>query len=175
MDSPYVIRDAGPGDAPACAALYAPYVLETATTFETEPPEPDEMRRRIAAAQERHAWLVAAHDGGVAGYAYAGTWRSRAAYSRTAETSIYLDESVRGTGLGKRLYTALVHRLAEQGYRTLVAGMTLPNPASEALHGSLGFTPVGVFRRVGFKHGAWHDVGWMQLDLLPVSPPGSEG
>ncbi|WP_404321278.1 GNAT family N-acetyltransferase [Arthrobacter luteolus] len=82
---------------------------------------------------------------------------------------------MRGTGLGKRLYAALVQRLGEQGYRTLVAGMTLPNPASEALHGSLGFTPVGVFRRVGFKHGAWHHVGWMQLDLLPGSPPDSEG
>ena len=175
MESPYVLRDAEPGDAPACAALYAPYVLNSAATFETDPPAPEEMRRRIAAAQERHAWLVAVQEGDVAGYAYAGAWRSRSAYRHTAETSIYLAGSAAGSGLGTMLYSALLKRLRERGYRVLVAGMTVPNPASEALHSALGFEPVGVFRRVGFKHGEWHDVGWMQLDLLPGSPPGSTG
>ncbi|MGW9402883.1 N-acetyltransferase family protein [Arthrobacter sp. NPDC055585] len=159
------IRNAAASDAAACAALYAPYVRDTAVSFETEPPAAEEMARRIAAAQIRHAWLVAEHDGVVAGYAYAGTWRSRAAYSRTAETSIYLARSATGSGLGSALYTALLERLAHRGFRSAVAGMTLPNPASEALHSALGFEPVGVFRRVGWKHGAWHDVSWMQLDL----------
>lgn len=159
------IRNAAASDAAACAALYAPYVRDTAVSFETEPPAAEEMARRIAAAQIRHAWLVAEHDGAVAGYAYAGSWRSRAAYERTAETSIYLARSATGNGLGSALYTALLERLAQRGFRTAVAGMTLPNPASEALHSALGFEPVGVFRRVGWKHGAWHDVSWMQLDL----------
>lgn len=159
------IRDATSADAADCAALYAPYVLETAVSFETEPPTADEMARRIAEAQEQHAWLVAEHDGAVAGYAYAGSWRSRAAYERTAETSVYLARSATGGGLGSVLYTALLQRLAQLDFRTAVAGMTLPNPASERLHTALGFTPVGVFRRVGWKRGAWHDVSWMQRDL----------
>ena len=159
------IRDATSADAPACAALYAPYVLDTAVSFETEPPAAEEMARRISDAQERHAWLVAEHDGAVAGYAYAGAWRSRAAYNRTAETSIYLAPSATGRGLGSALYTALLQRLAQLDFRTAVAGMTLPNPASERLHAGLGFTPVGVFRRVGWKNGAWQDVSWMQLNL----------
>jgi len=165
MPSSFFIRDATPADAAACAALYAPYILETAASFETEPPAAEEMAQRIAAAQERYAWLVGECDGAVAGYAYAGSWRSRAAYARTAETSIYLARSATGTGVGSALYGALLERLAQLGFRTAVAGMTLPNPGSEALHTALGFTPVGVFRRVGWKHGTWHDVSWMQLDL----------
>ncbi|MCC3282036.1 MULTISPECIES: GNAT family N-acetyltransferase [Arthrobacter] len=169
MASTLLTRDATPADAAACAALYAPYVLQTAVSFETEPPAAEEMARRIAAAQERYAWLVGEHDGVVAGYAYAGSWRSRAAYARTAETSIYVAQSATGTGVGSVLYRALLERLGKLGLRTVVAGMTLPNPASEALHTALGFMPVGVFRRVGWKHGAWHDVSWMQLDLSAAS------
>lgn len=164
-----IIRDATPADAAACAAIYTPYVLSTAVSFETDPPTAQEMGERIAAAQERHAWLVAEHEGGVAGYAYAGSWRSRAAYARTAETSVYLAQSTTGKGLGSALCTALLQRLGQLGYRTAVAGMTLPNPASERLHTALGFEPVGVFRRVGWKHGDWRDVSWMQLDL-PALP-----
>lgn len=170
---PATIRDATPADAAACAAIYAPYVLETAVSFETEPPTAEEMARRIAAAQERHAWLVAERHGEVVGYAYAGPWRSRAAYDRTAETSIYLAPSTAGRGIGSALYPTLLQRLGQLGFRTVVAGMTQPNPASERLHTALGFQPVGVFRRVGWKHGDWHDVSWMQLDL--AAGPGETG
>ena len=165
---PATIRDATAADAAACAALYTHYVLETAVSFETEPPTAGDMAERIAAAQERHVWLVAEHDGEVTGYAYAGSWRSRAAYHRTAETSVYLAQSATGRGLGAALYKALLQRLGQLGFRTVVAGMTVPNPASERLHTALGFTPVGVFRRVGWKHGVWQDVSWMQLDLPAV-------
>ena len=168
------IRDATPADAAACAALYAPYVLNTAVSFESNPPTAEEMAKRIAAAQERHVWLVAEHDGGIAGYAYAGSWRSRAAYERTAETSVYLAPSATGRGIGSALCTALLQRLRQLGFRTAVAGMTLPNPASEALHAALGFEPVGVFRRVGWKNGAWQDVSWMQLDLAAWPGEGTE-
>jgi len=175
MASTLLIRDATSADAAACAALYAPYVLDTAVSFETEPPAAEEMAERIAAAQERHAWLMAERDGEVAGYAYAGSWRGREAYSWTAETSVYLARSATGRGLGSALYPALLERLGQLGFRTVVAGMTLPNPASERLHAALGFTPVGVFRRVGWKHGAWQDVGWMQLDLPAWAGAGTGG
>ena len=162
------IRAATTKDAAACAAIYAPYVTDTTISFETEPPTQAEMAERIAAAERTHAWLVLEdlEDGGrVVGYAYAGPWRSRAAYRWTCETSIYLEIGRRRTGSGRALYEALLARLAERGYRTAVAGMTLPNEASVALHRAMGFEPVGTFRQVGRKHGQWHDVAWTQRAL----------
>lgn len=166
------IRPATTEDAAACAAIYAPYVTDTATSFETEPPTPSEMAERIAAAESAHAWLVLedVEDGGrVVGYAYAGPWRSRAAYRWTCETSVYIDEGRRRRGSGRALYEALLARLAERGYRTAVAGMTLPNEASVGLHRAMGFEPVGTFREVGRKNGRWHDVAWAQRALTPAS------
>lgn len=170
------LRDATAGDAAACAAVYAPYVTDTVVTFELEPPPPAELAARIAAAQRRHLWLVAEVGGTVRGYAYAGTHRPREAYRWTCETSVYLAPQEVGQGLGRALYGELLHRLAGLGYRTAVAGMTLPNPASERLHAALGFTPVGTFARVGHKHGRWQDVGWVQCALGdPAAPPGPVG
>jgi phosphinothricin acetyltransferase len=162
------IRAATTEDAAACAAIYAPYVTDTTISFETEPPTQAEMAERIAAAERTHAWLVLEdlEDGGrVVGYAYAGPWRSRPAYRWTCETSIYLEVGRRRRGSGRALYEALLARLAERGYRTAVAGMTLPNEASVALHRAMGFEPVGTFRQVGHKHGQWHDVAWTQRAL----------
>jgi L-amino acid N-acyltransferase YncA len=173
------VRDAAPADAAACAAIYAPYVLDTAISFETVPPTADEIAGRIAAAQVRHAWLVAtraepartgpgAADGGrVVGYAYGGPHRTRQAYRWCCEVSVYVAAGRCGAGTGRALYTVLLDRLAALGYRTAVAGMTLPNPASAGLHRALGFEPVGTFRRQGWKHGAWHDVGWVERPLGP--------
>jgi L-amino acid N-acyltransferase YncA len=143
------IRDATPEDGAACAAVYAPYVTDTATTFEYEPPTPAEMAERIAKAQKDHAWVVAEDDGRVMGYAYAGRYKERAAYRWACEVSVYL----------------------EQGRRR--NGMTLPNPASEGMHRALGFEPVGVYRRIGWKHGAWHDVAWVQRPLGAAGTPPS--
>ena len=120
------------------------------------------MAERIAAAARTHAWLVYEIDGRVVGYAYGGPMKARAAYRWSCEVSVYLEPGLRRTGAGRALYEALFARLAERGYRTAVAGMTLPNPASEGLHRALGFEPVGTFRQVGWKHGAWHDVAWVQ-------------
>jgi phosphinothricin acetyltransferase len=110
-------------------------------------------------------WLVAERDGKVVGYAYGGRHRDRAAYDRTVEVSAYIDGSAQRTGLGRRLYTELFARLKDRGFRLLVAGITLPNEASVAIHEALGFEPVGVYKNVGFKNGEWWDVGWWQLDL----------
>ena len=171
-----MIRDARPTDAGACAAIYAPYVTGTAVTFETEPPGADELARRIAAAQRAHAWLVTERDGEVLGYAYAGSYRARSAYARTAETSIYLARHAAGQGLGRPLYTALLDRLRELGYGTAVAGSTPPNPGSAALHRALGFRQVGAFTRVGRKFGRWHGCDWWELALQEdVEEPGSAG
>ena len=165
------VRDATTADAAACAVLYAPYVTDTAVTFETEPPTAAQMAERIAAAQRRHAWLVLEDDGAVVGYAYGGPYKERAAYRWSCEVSVYLERGRRRTGGGRALYEALFTRLAERGFRTAVAGMTLPNPASEGLHRALGFEPVGVYRRIGWKHGAWHDVAWVQRTLASMDDP----
>jgi L-amino acid N-acyltransferase YncA len=169
-----LVRDATAADAGACAAVYAPYVLGTAITFELEPPSAAEMARRIAAAQERHAWVVLEDAGRVAGYAYGGPYKERAAYRWSCEVSVYLEQGRRRGGAGRALYQALFDRLAARGYRTAVAGMTLPNAASEGLHRALGFEPVGVWRRIGWKNGAWHDVAWVQRALAGGDDPPAE-
>ncbi len=166
------VRDAVPADGDACAAVYRPYVTDTVVTFEDEPPSGVEMGRRIAAATRHHAWLVLEEAGSVAGYAYAGPVKERAAYRWSCEVSVYLVPGRRRTGAGRSLYEALFERLAGRGYRRLVAVMTLPNPASEGLHRAMGFQDVGVLRRIGWKHGDWHDVAWMQRDLGGEGPPG---
>lgn len=173
-ETPGTIRDATEADGDACAAIYAPYVTDTAITFELEPPTPAEMAARIGRAGATHAWLVLEDPAdGVVGYAYGGPFAPRAAYRWSCEVSVYLDRDRRGGGRGRALYVALLDRLAERGFRTVLGGMTLPNDASEGLHRALGFTPAGVYRRIGFKHGAWHDVAWTQRAIGPADddPP----
>jgi phosphinothricin acetyltransferase len=168
-----VVRDATPDDAGACAAIYAPYVTDTAITFEYDPPSAAEMSRRIAAAQRAHAWLVLEEAGRVIGYAYAGPYKERAAYRWSCEVSVYLETGRGRSGGGRALYGALFVRLAERGYRTAVAGVTLPNEASAGFHAALGFEPVGTFRRIGWKHGQWRDVAWVQRPIAGGDePPG---
>lgn len=160
-----VIRDVTARDAAACAAIYAPYVAETAITFELEAPGPDVLVQRIAAAQGRHAWLVAEQDGEVVGYAYAGPLKSRPAYDRSCETTVYLRQGLRRTGLGRALTESLLTRLQERGMRQVLACIALPNDASIGLHHALGFRDAGVWERVGFKFEQWWDVAWLQKDL----------
>lgn len=169
-----IVRDATPADALACAAIYAPYVRDTAITFETIPPTAEEMARRIATAQAGHAWLVLEDGGEVVGYAYGGPYKQRAAYRWSCEVSVYLAGDRRRRGGGRTLYEALFDRLAARGYRMAVAGMTLPNEASVGLHRALGFEPVGTWRRIGWKHGVWHDVAWVQRSLGDASDPPAE-
>ena len=155
------VRDASEHDAEACAAIYAPYVTDTAITFEYEPPSTDEM------AQRTHAWLVLEDDGRVVGYAYGGPYRSREAWRWSCETSVYLETGRRRGGGGRALYEALLERLTERGFRTALGVMTLPNDASEGLHRAMGFAAVGVHPRIGWKFGAWHDVAFAQRALGP--------
>ena len=166
LPDPVLVRDASAdNDAAACAAVYAPYVVDTTVSFEEDPPDTSEMARRIAVAQRRHAWLVAERGGRVVGFAYAGTFRDRSAYRHTCEVSVYVDAGERGSGVGRTLYAALLDRMREAGMRLAVGGATMPNEASERLHHALGFEVVGTFREVGFKRGRWCDVRWFQKSL----------
>jgi len=166
------IRLATTADAPGAQAIYAPVVRETAISFELEPPTVEEMRRRIVKTLERWPWLVCERHGEVLGYVYAGPHRTRPAYQWSVDVSVYVHASARRSGVGRALYRSLLSLLTLQGFCQAYAGITLPNPASVGLHESLGFTPVRVYRGVGYKLGAWHDVGWWQLTLQAhVSPP----
>jgi phosphinothricin acetyltransferase len=178
------IRPADPDrDAARCAAIYAPSVHSSAISFEVVPPDAAEFGRRIAKYAATHQFLVAEEGGEVIGYAYACRWAERPAYDWSVETSVYVDAAQHGKGVGRALYTELFDRLAAQGFRIAVAGVTLPNPASIALHESMGFQPIGSLREIGWKEGGWRDVGYWQRRLAPLGdgapepplPPGRAG
>lgn len=158
-----LIRDADPArDAPACASIYAPYVTDGFASFETTAPDAEAMAGRIASAR---AYLVAEADGAVVAFAYAGPHRDRAGYRWAVDVSVYVAASHQRSGLGRALYAELFDRLARRGFRIACAGITLPNPASVRLHEAFGFRLVGVYEAIGFKAGAWRDVGWWQCSL----------
>jgi L-amino acid N-acyltransferase YncA len=159
------IRLATAADAEAVARIYAPNVVASSISFEYAPPSEAEMAGRIRAALEYAPWLVLAREGEVRGYAYASKHRERAAYQWSVDVSAYIDEDHRRKGIGRALYTSLFGLLRLQGFHAAHAGITLPNPGSVGLHEALGFRPVGVYASVGYKFGAWHDVGWWQLEL----------
>ena len=163
------IRVAGPTDGEACGAIYAPIVRDTVISMEAAAPDADAMAARIAETLRTHPWLVAEQAGTVLGYAYASPHRSRAGYRWAADVSAYVAEPARGQGLGRALYEALFALLKRQGFHTAWAGIALPNAASVGLHEALGFTPVAVYPRVGFKLGRWVDVGWWGLALQPAT------
>ncbi|MEO1677248.1 MAG: arsinothricin resistance N-acetyltransferase ArsN1 family B [Pseudomonadota bacterium] len=160
-----LIRPARSDDAAAIAEIYAPFVLETAISFEEAPPEAPEMARRMKGLVADYPYLVIEDAGAVCGYAYAGPFRTRPAYSRTAETTVYVARDCQGRGFGHALYARLIAMLKEAGMHVLIGGITLPNPASVALHRRLGFRPVGVLRQVGRKFGRWHDVELWQSTI----------
>jgi L-amino acid N-acyltransferase YncA len=168
------IRSAAEDDAAAIAAIFEPIVRETIISFEWEPPGAEEMRARIARSLALYPWLVSVDDtGAVDGYAHAGRHRDAPSYQWSVTTSAYVRADSRGRGVGKRLYAALFEQLVALGYYRAFAGIALPNDASVALHESVGFTALGVYESVGFKHGAWRDVGWWQRPLQPlVQDPG---
>jgi phosphinothricin acetyltransferase len=165
------IRIAGKGDCQQIAEIYAPIVEHTHISFETVPPDADEIARRMAGALANHVWLVAEEAGRVDGYAYAGAHRDRAAYRWSADTTIYVRDSAHGKGIGSSLYAMLLRILVAQNYRRAFAGIALPNPASIGLHEAVGYRHIGTYPDVGYKFGRWHDVGWWSLPLNDRSGP----
>lgn len=162
-----MIRLATPDDADDVRRIYEPFVRDTAVSFETTPPSEAEMETRIATTLDSYPWLVHERDGGVVGYAYAGAHRKREAYQWSADSSVYVAEDDQRRGVARGLYTALFEVLEAQGYVNVYAGTTLPNPASVGFHRAMGFEPVGVYEKVGYKHGEWHDVEWFSRALRP--------
>lgn len=167
-----IIRMARPEDAPALLAIYAPYVTDTAISFEYVVPTRAEFERRIKNTLERHPYLVAEQEGQILGYAYASPFKGRAAYDWSVETSIYIRRDCRGGGLGRELYTRLEELLLCQNIYILNACITSPNAASEGFHTSCGYHKVAHFDNIAYKNG-WLDIIWMkkQLTELPECPP----
>jgi phosphinothricin acetyltransferase len=161
------IRLATDTDAAALAAIYAPFYEATHISFEYVATSVEEMARRIRKVTECLPWLVLEDGGSVAGYAYAGAHRERAAYGWAVDAAVYIAPEYRRRGVGRALYTTLFAVLRLQGYFKAYAGVALPNPASTGLHEAVGFTRVGTYRGVGYKQGAWHDVLWYELALQP--------
>jgi L-amino acid N-acyltransferase YncA len=164
------VRPATPFDAAALVAIYAPFVEQTAVSFEEVVPTPDAFAGRIEKSLTRWQWLVGEVDGVVAGYAYGSQHRERAAYRWSVEVSAYVDPHFQRQGVARTLYGALFEDLVEKGFCTAFAGITLPNEASVGLHTAVGFEPIGVFRSIGWKFGRWHDVAWFQRRLRDRPP-----
>lgn len=173
MTHGWVVRVATPADAGAIAAIYAPYVLETAISFEEEPPSGSEMASRIAATLPTHPFLVFEEGGRVLGYAYGSAHVPRAAYRWSANVSVYAAVDAHRRGIGRALYATLIATLRRQGFHSLFAGIALPNEKSVGLHETIGFAHLGTYREVGFKLGRWHDVGYWRLGLRD-GPPSAE-
>ena len=164
------IRVATEDDAPGMLEIYGPVVRDTAISFETCPPDTEEFCGRIRTSLEQRLWLVCESNGVIGGYAYATQFNPRESYIWSVEVSVYVHPAFHRRGIGRALYMSLFRCLALQGYCTAVARITLPNPASVALHESMGFQAFGVNRGIGYKHGQWHDVGIWQMEIQPRPP-----
>lgn len=170
MTDPPALRIATTDDAPAVKRIYAPFVDDTAVTFEREVPSVDALETRIGETLPTYPWLVCEREGVVVGYTYAGSVRKRAAYRWSVEVSVYVTGDARGRGVGRALYTALFALLVEQGYRNAFAVTTHSN-VGRAFHEACGFEAVGTLPDAGYKLGEWHDVTWWQRRLR--APDGS--
>lgn len=160
------IRSARIEDAADLVAIYAPYIAETAITFETQVPTVSEFASRIEKTLEKFPYLVAVEEGKLLGYAYASTYYARAAYDWTVELSVYINQEARGKGIGTMLYNALERELTVRGFKNFLACIALPNPASIALHEKRGYEQVAHFKKVGYKFDTWHDIVWLQKSLV---------
>lgn len=167
-----MIRDVELSDATAIADIYNYYILNTSITFEESKIETAEICSRIGEATEQSLPYIICEDknGHVIGYAYASKWKGRCAYRYSVEISVYLHPEKTGHGAGTTLYTELLKQLSDLGYHAVIGGISLPNPASIALHEKFGMTKVAHFNEIGFKFGNWVDVGyWQGLLTSPTS------
>lgn len=165
------IRLAKPSDARSLLDIYAPYVENTAITFEYEVPTIENFANRIEKTLEKYPYLVAEEDGVVVGYAYASTYYARAAYDQAVELSVYVSQDARGKGVGSKLYDALEDLLDQMGYVHFLACISLPNEASLALHRKRGYQQVAHFPKIGYKFNRWHDIVWLQKSLDKEARP----
>lgn len=164
-----LFRLATPADSAALLSVYAPYI-DTPVTFECQLPSVPEFTRRVTEILSFYPYLAVEQDGRIVGYAYAHRHHERAAYQWDAELSIYLDPAHTGRGVGRALYSALMQLLQAQGLKNVYGKITVPNAQSEALHRSLGFACLGVYRQTGYKNGHWHDVALYEKRIAPCTP-----
>jgi len=168
-----VIRPAQADDGAAAAAIYVPYVRDTAVSFEEKPPSDAAMAYRISGTLDTHPWVVAEREGVVVGFTYAAKHSQWPAYRWTVDVTVYVREGERRTGVGRQLYQALLATLRLQGFRSAFAEVVLPNPGSVRLHEAMGFQHIGVHRDIAHKLGRWHDIGYWRLALADgVAPLG---
>lgn len=160
------IRKCRPDDAQRVSAIYNHYITHSATTFEEHPLSPTSMAERIHQTTKSYPWLVLeTADEQIVAYAYAKEWSVRSAYRYTVEVSVYVDNTQSGKGYGSLLYKELLSTLSTLGFRSAIATITLPNPASIGFHESFGFEKVSHFKATGFKFDRWIDVGHWQVQL----------
>lgn len=165
------MRLANEGDVERILAIYAPFVTDTVVSFETVVPSLESFRERFNEICKTYPWLVYEVDGIIAGYAYASSHRSRCAYGWSADVTVYVDPKFQRMNIGRSLYSHLFEILRQQGFYNALAGIALPNPGSIGLHEAMGFTKVGVYKNIGYKHSMWHDVVWYQLELKSGGVP----
>jgi L-amino acid N-acyltransferase YncA len=161
------IRVATKNDAAGMLEIYAPFILDSGITQETEVPSLGDFQQRIISNFEERPWLVCKINNEIAGYAYAGKHRDRKGYQWCTEPSVYISEKNYGLGIANALYTALFDILKAQGYVNAYAVITLPNDRSIAFHKKFGFEYLTIYKKIGYKLGQWHDVGWMQYEIIP--------
>jgi L-amino acid N-acyltransferase YncA len=159
------IRFANEEDCQRILEIYAPYILDSAISFETEVPTLEDFKTRFQEITAKYPWIVFEEDNQIIGYAYASSHRSRCAYGWSCEVTVYIDEKHHKRGIGTQLYEALFPILKAQGFYNLFAGVTQPNEGSNTIHKRLGFQEIGTYRNIGYKFGKWHDVSWYQLEV----------
>ena len=163
------IRMANPADAQALLNIYAPYVINTAITFEYDVPSVEEFASHIAHTLEKYPYLIAEEGGNILGYAYASPFHDRPAYDWAVETSIYVDQNIKHRGIGRKLHDALESTLREQGILNMNACIAYPPEEDEHLdknsvefHAHMGYRLVGEFYKCGYKFNRWYNMVWME-------------
>jgi|SRR5688572_11002407 len=173
MHPDYKIRLVTESDVHSVLDIYKYYVENTIISFEYEPPTAEEYVQRIITNTAKYPWLVIQYKNSIIGFAYGSTHRYRSAYQWSPESTIYMSPGFQTRGLGKVLYKTLFSLMKLQGYFNVFAGVGLPNEKSIAFHKSMGFEEIGIFNKIGYKQGNWHDTHWFQLTISKhiLNPP----
>lgn len=169
----YTIELATPNDAEEILAIYAPYIKNTAITFEYDVPTIEQFRHRMETVLETYPWIVYKENGVIAGYAYVGQFRTRAAFMWDVESSIYLHPDFHGRGIAIKLYDALTALLKLQGFVNMYAFISVPNESSQRLHEKVGFQPIGIYEKSGYKFNQWYSLLAMNKKLNDCEHPNS--
>lgn len=165
MNNKPVIRFIRDSDHEGVLAVYAPYVLHTAITFEYEVPTLEEFSSRVRTISKHYPYLVCECDGQIVAYCYGSIHRVKTAYQWSVESTIYISEVYHHRGIADAMYRCLFEILKLQGFVNVYAGISVPDGKSDKFHSKFGFKYLGCFPKIGFKHGKWHDLKWYEYNL----------